>query len=280
MPNKREVTERVLKIIATESYVNDERLGLLLLKERDLEQAMKILSFLITRSNENEASFVDPNLFSVCVKNTTMKEDVFASLVHYMNANQVPVTTDFLMNAFTAMATDRTNLNALLDIINELSQEDGQLPGTVWRQLMRRINGDIEEKLLLQQSGRVHSNRQSLLMSLFQSLLGEESTESKRLLFDSVSARNRKRFETDLPIIEKVMILCSHDIASGNTPERYVFRVACLFANNGCLRVSWISSMDPQSSEFVRGNPIQWIVIAACNNQTNGTKREDTSLSL
>ena len=209
MPNKREVTDRVLDIIATESTVNDERLGTLLLKERDLEQALRILSFLITRSNENETAFVDPNLFSACVKNTTMTEDSFASLVRYMNENGVPVTTDFLLNAFTAMATDRANINALLDIIHYLSQEDGQLPGAVWRQLMRRINGAIEEKLLLQQNGRVRSNRQSLIMSLFQSLLGEASAESERVLLDSVNACNRRRFETDFPIIEKVMMLDS-----------------------------------------------------------------------
>ena len=149
MPNRREVTDRVLDIIATESYVNDEQLGLLLLKERDLEQALRVLAFLIMRSNETEA-FVDPNLFSVCVKNTTMKQEAFASLVQYMNENQVPVTTDFLLNAFTAMVTDRNNVNTLLDIVFYLSQEDGQLPGTIWRQLMRRINGDIEEKLRMQ----------------------------------------------------------------------------------------------------------------------------------
>ena len=209
MPNKREVTERVLGIIATESYVNDERLGILLLKEKDLTQALKILSFLITRSNENETAFVDPNLFSVCVKNTTMTQDTFASLVRYMNENQVPVTTDFLMNAFAAMASDRTNVNALLDIIHYLSQEDGQLPGTVWRQLMRRINGAIEETLRIQQDGRVRSNRQSLVVSLFQSLLGGEPAESRRVLLDSVNVCNRKRFGTDFPIIEKVMMVGS-----------------------------------------------------------------------
>lgn len=202
MPNRREVTGRVLDIIATESYVNDERLGLLLLKERDLEQALRILSFLITRSNETDA-FVDPNLFSVCVKNTTMKQETFSSLVQYMKENQVPVTNDFLLNAFTAMASDRDNVNALLDIVFYLSQEDGQLPGTVWRQLMRRINGDIEEKLRMQQDGRVRSNRQSLVTSLFQSLLGEEA-ESKRALLDSVNVCNRERFEVDLPVVEKV----------------------------------------------------------------------------
>ena len=206
MPNRREVTDRVLDIIATESYVNDERLGLLLLKERDLEQALRILSFLITRSNETDA-FVDPNLFSVCVKNTTMKQETFASLVQYMKENQVPVTNDFLLNAFTAMASDRNNVNALLDIVFYLSQEDGQLPGTVWRQLMRRINGDMEEKLRMQQDGRVRSNRQSLVTSLFQSLLGEE-VESKRALLDSVNVCNRERFEVDLPVVEKVGFMC------------------------------------------------------------------------
>lgn len=205
MPNRHEVTDRVLDIIATESYVNDEQLGLLLLKERDLEQALRVLAFLIMRSNETEA-FVDPNLFSVCVKNTTMKQEAFASLVQYMNENQVPVTTDFLLNAFTAMATDRENVNTLLDIVFYLSQENGQLPGTIWRQLMRRINGDIEEKLRMQQDGRIHSNRQSLVMSLFQSLLGEEA-ESKRALLDSVNVCNRERFEVDLSVIEKVVLV-------------------------------------------------------------------------
>ena len=50
MANRREVTDRVLDIIATESYVNDEQLGLLLLKERDLEQALRVLAFLIMRT--------------------------------------------------------------------------------------------------------------------------------------------------------------------------------------------------------------------------------------
>lgn len=51
IPNKKELTDRVITLLRQEGCRGDERIGQLLLKEPDIGQAMKLLSFLIDRSN-------------------------------------------------------------------------------------------------------------------------------------------------------------------------------------------------------------------------------------
>lgn len=175
VPNKKELTDRVLSILQKEGCLGDEHIGLLLQKEKNLDESLKILSLLIDRANVTENSIIDPSLFSACVNNTKLTEPIFVSLINYMNTNQIEITDEFLQNAYISLIHDSGNINALLDIIYSFSREGENIPGSIWRQLMRRLcEGDIPEKLLLQQGGYIHNNRESLLYETIQIILHDD----------------------------------------------------------------------------------------------------------
>ena len=64
VPNKKELTDRVLTILQKEECLRDEYIGLLLQKEKDINESIKILSLLIDRANSSDSTIVDPSLFS------------------------------------------------------------------------------------------------------------------------------------------------------------------------------------------------------------------------
>ena len=179
VPNKKELTDRVLTILQKEECLRDEYIGLLLQKEKDINESIKILSLLIDRANSSDSTIVDPSLFSACVNNTKLNESIFISLIEYMNTNRITITDEFLQNAYLSLIHDPANINSLLDIIDSFSRESKNLPGSVWRQLMRRLcENDIPDKLALQQQGYVHNNRQSLLYETIQILLHNDMSIS------------------------------------------------------------------------------------------------------
>ena len=179
VPNKKELTDRVLTILQKEECLRDEYIGLLLQKEKDINESMKILSLLIDRANSSDSTIVDPSLFSACVNNTKLNESIFISLIEYMNTNRITITDEFLQNAYLSLIHDPANINSLLDIIDSFSRESKNLPGSVWRQLMRRLcENDIPDKLALQQQGYVHNNRESLLYETIQILLHNDMSIS------------------------------------------------------------------------------------------------------
>ena len=185
VPNKKELTDRVLAILQKEECLRDEYIGLLLQKERNIDESIKILSLLIDRANSSDATIIDPSLFSACVNNTKLNESIFISMIEYMNANRITITDEFLQNAYLSLTHDPANINALLDIIDSFSQESENLPGSVWRQLMRRLReSDIPNKLALQQQGYVHNNRESLLYETIQVLLHDDLSISFLFHFD------------------------------------------------------------------------------------------------
>ena len=177
--NKKELTDRVLTILQKEECLRDEYIGLLLQKEKDINESIKILSLLIDRANSSDSTIVDPSLFSACVNNTKLNESIFISLIEYMNTNRITITDEFLQNAYLSLIHDPANINSLLDIIDSFSRESKNLPGSVWRQLMRRLcENDIPDKLALQQQGYVHNNRESLLYETIQILLHNDMSIS------------------------------------------------------------------------------------------------------
>ena len=179
VPNKKELTDRVLTILQKEECLRDEYSGLLLQKEKDINESIKILSLLIDRANSSDSTIVDPSLFSACVNNTKLNESIFISLIEYMNTNRITITDEFLQNAYLSLIHDPANINSLLDIIDSFSRESKNLPGSVWRQLMRRLcENDIPDKLALQQQGYVHNNRESLLYETIQILLHNDMSIS------------------------------------------------------------------------------------------------------
>ena len=179
VPNKKELTDRVLTILQKEECLRDEYIGLLLQKEKDINESIKILSLLIDRANSSDSTIVDPSLFSACVNNTQLNESIFISLIEYMNTNRITITDEFLQNAYLSLIHDPANINSLLDIIDSFSRESKNLPGSVWRQLMRRLcENDIPDKLALQQQGYVHNNRESLLYETIQILLHNDMSIS------------------------------------------------------------------------------------------------------
>lgn len=179
VPNKKELTDRVLTILQKEECLRDEYIGLLLQKEKDINESIKILSLLIDRANSSDSTIVDPSLFSACVNNTKLNESIFISLIEYMNTNRITITDEFLQNAYLSLIHDPANINSLLDIIDSFSRESKNLPGSVWRQLMRRLcENDIPDKLALQQQGYVHNNRESLLYETIQILLHNDMSIS------------------------------------------------------------------------------------------------------
>ena len=179
VPNKKELTDRVLTILQKEECLRDEYIGLLLQKEKDINESIKILSLLIDRANSSDSTIVDPSLFSACVINTKLNESIFISLIEYMNTNRITITDEFLQNAYLSLIHDPANINSLLDIIDSFSRESKNLPGSVWRQLMRRLcENDIPDKLALQQQGYVHNNRESLLYETIQILLHNDMSIS------------------------------------------------------------------------------------------------------
>ena len=179
VPNKKELTDRVLTILQKEECLRDEYIGLLLQKEKDINESIKILSLLIDRANSSDSTIVDPSLFSACVNNTKLNESIFISLIEYMNTNRITITDEFLQNAYLSLIHDPANINSLLDIIDSFSRESKNLPGSVWRQLMRRLcENDIPDKLALQQQGYVHNNRESLLYEKIQILLHNDMSIS------------------------------------------------------------------------------------------------------
>lgn len=139
VPNKKELTDRVLTILQKEECLRDEYIGLLLQKEKDINESIKILSLLIDRANSSDSTIVDPSLFSACVNNTKLNESIFISLIEYMNTNRITITDEFLQNAYLSLIHDPANINSLLDIIDSFSRESKNLPGSVWRQLMQTI---------------------------------------------------------------------------------------------------------------------------------------------
>ena len=179
VPNKKELTDRVLTILQKEECLRDEYIGLLLQKEKDINESIKILSLLIDRANSSDSTIVDPSLFSACVNNTKLNESIFISLIEYMNTNRITITDEVLQNAYLSLIHDPANINSLLDIIDSFSRESKNLPGSVWRQLMRRLcENDIPDKLALQQQGYVHYNRESLLYETIQILLHNDMSIS------------------------------------------------------------------------------------------------------
>ena len=179
VPNKKELTDRVLAILQKEECLRDEYIGLLLQKEKDINESIKILSLLIDRANSSDSTIVDPSLFSACVNNTKLNESIFISLIEYMNTNRITITDEFLQNDYLSLIHDPANINSLLDIIDSFSRESKNLPGSVWRQLMRRLcENDIPDKLALQQQGYVHNNRESLLYETIQILLHNDMSIS------------------------------------------------------------------------------------------------------
>ena len=186
VPNKKELTDRVFAILQKEEYLRDEYIGLVLQKEKDIDESMKILSLLIERANSSDTMIIDPSLFSACVNHTKLKESIFISLTEYMNANQILITNEFLQNAFISLCHDPANINSLLDILDSFSRDSENLPGSVWRQLMRRLReSDIPAKLALQQQGYLHNNRESLLYETIQILLHDDLSISLSLMITS-----------------------------------------------------------------------------------------------
>lgn len=59
IPNKKELTDRVITLLREEGCRGDERIGQLLLKEPAIGQAMKLLSLLIDRSNTIPADLME-----------------------------------------------------------------------------------------------------------------------------------------------------------------------------------------------------------------------------
>lgn len=177
---------------------------------------------------DKERSIVDANLFSACVHQTTLSEPTFLYLVQYMEDNQVEITEDFLINSFSALAHNHRNINSLLDIIYSFCTEENstQLRGLHWRQFIRqlvhedRCESVISDNLELQKKGVIHSNRESLLLTLFRTLSSSEGVSTAQtnssLSFSDIEGQinscNRERFQSDLRVVKDVRI--AHSLLS------------------------------------------------------------------
>ena len=172
---------------------------------------------------DKERPIVDTNLFSACIHKTTLSEPTFLYLVQYMEDNQIEITEDFLINSFSALAHNSRNINSLLDIIYSFCTEENstQLRGSHWRQFIRqlvhedRCESVISDNLELQKKGVIQTNRESLLLTLFQTLASSEGVSTSQtnssLSFSDIEGQinscNHERFQSDLRVVKDVRIV-------------------------------------------------------------------------
>lgn len=102
-----------------------------------------MLNRVIANTNWNgadNANCVDPNLFSMAVKDKKLTEASFLALVEYMNANEIPIPDVFFMNAFKSLLWEKENINSILDIVDYFSEEIDTgvmtVKNNVWRRMM------------------------------------------------------------------------------------------------------------------------------------------------
>lgn len=129
-------------------------------------------------SNPENTNCVDPNLFSVAVKDKRLSEDSFLALVEYMKANAIPIPDVFFLNAFKSLLCAKENINSVLDIIAYFSKkwsdadEDWVVDGIVWRRMMAILQKkeNPEATAFTEVKGHELPNRYSLFFSLVEML--------------------------------------------------------------------------------------------------------------
>ena len=78
---------------------------------------------------------IDPNLFSVAIRNCSVSESTFVALTEYMRANSIQINDEFLLNGFQSLLKQSGAINSLLDIVDYFC-EDGEVSGVAWRRMM------------------------------------------------------------------------------------------------------------------------------------------------
>ena len=84
---------------------------------------------------------IDPNLFSVAIRNCNVSEATFVAWTEYMRANSIQINDEFLLNSFQSLLKQGNAINSLLDIVDYFC-ENGEMSGVAWRRMMKMM--DIE----------------------------------------------------------------------------------------------------------------------------------------
>ena len=84
---------------------------------------------------------IDPNLFSVAIRNCNVSEATFVAWTEYMRANSIQINDEFLLNSLQSLLKQGNAINSLLDIVDYFC-ENGEVSGVAWRRMMKMM--DIE----------------------------------------------------------------------------------------------------------------------------------------
>ena len=148
-------------------------------REQDEKRVAMMLNRVIANANWNgadNANCVDPNLFSMAVKDKKVGEASFLALVEYMNANAIPIPDSFFLNAFKSLLWAKENINSLLDIVDYFSEEQNagvtDVRSSVWRRMMCVLteNEAPDADAFVGMKGSEKPNRYLLLSSLVEYL--------------------------------------------------------------------------------------------------------------